>query len=172
VLEREIVCDLCADVEAIYRRKSGRWAAIVDLERNGGGNRRRSNLGTYRSRKEAERAERDALAARDRGVDIDPARITVEELLDRYLQERRMLGRGANTLQEYDASAERYLKPHLGSILLPKLRTAHVARWVATLLERGGHEGRALSPKTVHHAFALINGALRWAVRMQLNGLA
>ena len=153
---------------SVYRRKSGRWAVIVDLERDAAGHRRRRNFGTYRTRKEAERAERDALAARDRGTDIDPERVTVKQLVDRYVRERQALGREAKTLQEYDGHIDRYIKPHLGSIPLAKLRPAHVADWVAMLLERGGHEGHALSPKTSRHAFALMNATLRWGVRMQL----
>ena len=153
---------------SVYRRRSGRWAAIVDLDRNAAGNRRRCNLGTYGTRKEAERAEREALATRDRGIDIDPERVTVGQLIGRYIQERRALGRGAKTLQEYEGYVDRYITPHLGSIPLAKLRPAHVADWLAMLLERGGHEGQALSPNTARHAFALMNATLRWGVRMQL----
>ena len=38
------------------------------------GLRRRKGVGTYRTRKEAEAAERKALDARDRGFDIAPAK--------------------------------------------------------------------------------------------------
>jgi len=54
---------------SIYRRKSGRYAVLVDLEPTAG-LRRRKSIGTYRTRKEAERAERQAIEARDRGIDV------------------------------------------------------------------------------------------------------
>jgi integrase len=108
------------------------------------------------------------MATRDRGTDIDPMRVTVHELVDRYLRERRALGRAAKTLQEYEGSFDRYIRPHLGSLMLTKIRPAHAADWLGMLLARGGHDGLRLSPKTAHHAFALLSAAFRWGVRMQL----
>ena len=38
---------------SIYRRKSGRYAVLIDLEPTALGGRRRKSSGTYRTRKEA-----------------------------------------------------------------------------------------------------------------------
>ena len=46
---------------SIYKRKSGRYAVLVDLESSATGLRRRKSIGTFRTRKEAEAAERKAL---------------------------------------------------------------------------------------------------------------
>lgn len=73
-------------------------------------------------------------------------------------------------MQEYRGIASRLILPHLGSIALAKLRPAHIAEWAAMLRERGGQNGRPLSTKSTHHAFSLLNGALRWGVRMELIG--
>ncbi len=155
---------------AIYRRESGRYAVLIDVDRKADGARQRRTLGTYRTRKDAERAEREALAARDRGTDLAPGRITVGELLERYLDDRRALGRGEKTLERYAGIARFNLAPHVGSVALAKFRPAHVSELVATLRSRGGRDGRPLSPKTVKHAFALLKGALAWAVRQELVG--
>ena len=69
-----------------------------------------------------------------------------------------------------------YIVPHLGEKIAGKLRPAHVSEWIAALSKSGGvapknsKTGRPLAPKTVRHAFALLNGTMRWAVRMQLAG--
>lgn len=55
---------------SIYKRKSGRYAVLVDLGSVLNWRRRRRALGTYRTREEAEKAERDALQARDQGIDL------------------------------------------------------------------------------------------------------
>lgn len=164
---------------SIYRRKSGRFAVLIDLDPTAAGLRRRRSVGTFRTRKEAERAERQALEARDRGIDLSPKTVTVSELLDRYLGDREALGRGAKTLQEYRSYADRLVRPHLGGITLAKLRPVRIAEWRDELLARGGKpvkdkdgnlHDRPLSPKTVYHAFTLLNGALRFALRMDLVG--
>lgn len=98
---------------SVYRRKSGRYAVMIDLEPTATGLRRRKSIGTYRTRKDAERAERQAIEARDRGIDLSPKTVTVSELLDRYLGDREALGRGTKTLQEYRSCADRLIRPHL-----------------------------------------------------------
>ena len=149
---------------SIYKLPSGRWKAII--AKSEGATERRS-LGTFATKKEAEKAQRDALSARDRGIDLTPAKVTVPDVLTRYLSDRK--GRLASkTLQEYEKIANRYIVPHIGAKVLAKLRPAHVAEWQHTLSERGGSEGRALSAKSVFHARALLSAALRWACRMQL----
>lgn len=131
------------------------------------GKRRRRSLGTFSSRKEAERAERDALTARDRGIDLSPDRVTVAQLLARYLSDR-SLRCGAKTNERYGQLVRQYILPRLGRITVAKLRPAHVSDWQTALQESGGHNGRPLSAKTVYHGRSLLFGALRWAVRMQL----
>ena len=164
---------------SIYKRRSGRYAVLIDLESSATGLRCRKALGTYRTRKEAEAAERKALEARDRGIDLSPKTVTVAELVDRYLADREALDRSAKTLQEYRGCADRLILPHLGGIVIAKLRPARIAEWIAILLKRGGRptkdadgalHQRPLSAKSVYHAFTLLNGAMRFALRMELIG--
>lgn len=150
---------------SIYKRNSGRYAVLVDLDPSSTGARRRRALGTYRTRKEAEKAERDALQARDQGIDLSPGTVTVRELLKRYVASRDI---GAKTAEEYNHQADHYILPHLGGIALQKLRPAHVSGWAATIQKTGGRKGRAISARTAAHAFSLLSGALRWALRHQL----
>jgi integrase len=110
----------------------------------------------------------------ERGIDIAPSRVSVNDLLSRYLADRESLGRGAKTLSEYRRVNERYIEPRLGSFMVAKLRPGHVSEWIATLLKEGGEilkdaeKGRALAPKTVGHAVTLLSAALAWGTRMQL----
>jgi hypothetical protein len=92
---------------SVYKRKSGRYAVLKDLEPTALGGRRRKSIGTFRTRKEAEAGERKVLESRDRGIDLSPKTVTVSELLDRYLTNREALERGAQTLQEYRGCADR-----------------------------------------------------------------
>lgn len=161
---------------SIYKRRSGRYAVLIDLDPTSLGGRRRRSLGTYATRKEAERAEREALSARDRGIDLAPRTVTIAGLLARFLQERRERW-APKTYERCEEIIEHYITPHLGTRTIAKLRPAHVAEWCATLRERGGRlitaedgktHNRPLSSKTVHHAYVLLKGAFAWAVRMQL----
>jgi hypothetical protein len=120
---------------SIYKRKSGRWAVMIDVEDphpfrivgglqpTKGGRRRtkilgrfktqleaekelarlskgyeaalsierlargRRKLGTFKTKREAEQAERDALSARDRGSDVVPSRLTVGALFELFMKD-------------------------------------------------------------------------------------
>jgi integrase len=155
---------------SVYKRTSGRWAVLIDLDASATGKRRRRSVGTFATRKDAERAEREALTARDRGIDLSPSTITVAQLLSRFLRDRQALGRGAKTLEEYGRLAELYIVPHVGSTLVSKLRPAHVSEWVSTILEHGGRGGGPIAAKTARHALSLLSSALRWGLRLDLVG--
>ncbi len=153
---------------SIYKRKSGRYAVLIDLEPTALGGRRRKSVGTFRTRKEAESAERKALEARDRGIDLSPKTVTVAELLDRFVVDRRAKGRALRTLMRYEELARLTIAPHIGGVPLAKLAPAHLSAWLATLQERGSAKGKPLAPKSVWHAFMILRSALRWAVRHDL----
>lgn len=153
---------------AIYRRTSGRYAVLIDVDRETNGARQRRALGTFRTRKEAELAEREALSTRDRGGAIAPGKVTVAEIVERYIGMPGKRPRGEKTLEEYRRIATLYIVPHLGAIPLVRLRPAKVNEWQNALTKSGGCHGRPISGKTAHHAFTLLNAALRRAVREEL----
>jgi integrase len=153
---------------SVYKRRSGRWSVLVDLESSATGLRRRKSVGTFRTRKDAEAAERKALDARDRGIDLSPKTVTVSQLLDRFIADRRAKGRALRTVMRYDELAKLTISPHIGGIALAKLSPAHLSSWLATIAERGSAAEKPLAPKSVKHAFALLRSALRWAIRHDL----
>ncbi len=153
---------------SVYKRKSGKWAAVICLDPPSTGVTLRRSLGTFATRREAERAEREALAAKDRGIDLSPRTVTVQELLNRFVADRRTKARAVRTVERYDGIVRLLITPHLGTIAVAKLSPAHVSAWIATLQERGGVKERPLSAKTAKHAYALLRSALRWAVRHEL----
>ena len=89
------------------------------------GKRRNITEGTYRTKKDAERAEREALSRRDRGTLLDPSRTTVAELLDEWLRVK------ANDVTpqshtDYEITCRRHLKPAFGGVLVQKLAADRV----------------------------------------------
>jgi integrase len=124
-------------------------------------------LGTFRTKAEAEKAENAAAFAHDNGLNLAPGTVTVADILTRYNAGREDAGRERKTTTEYHRQARLYIIPHLGRHLVAKLRPAHVSAWLSTLMRGGGQDGRRLSAKTVHHAYALLSAALRWAVKME-----
>lgn len=113
---------------SVYKRKSGRYAVLVDLEPTALGGRRRKSVGMFRTRKETEAAERKALEARDRGIDLSPKTISVAQLLDRFIADRRAKGRALRTVMRYDEFAKFRIAPHIGGIALANVPFAARSR--------------------------------------------
>jgi integrase len=151
---------------------------LVDVDRDGSGRRRRVALGTFSTRKQAESAEREALIAKERGGTVtrghgrsngrsSASELTVAGLLDRYLQDRAARV-SARTLERYEDVCRLYVVPHIGALPVAKLRPARISEMLAVLRERGGENGKPISPATVKYAFVILRGALAWGVRQEL----
>ena len=112
---------------SIYKRKSGRYAVLVDLEPTALGGRRRKASERFARAKRPRRAERKALEARDRGFDIAPAKLNVGQLMTRFIEHCRADDRTAATIETYEQKSKLYIEPSLGGISLPKLKPTHIA---------------------------------------------
>ncbi len=152
---------------SIYRRKSGRYAVLIDLEATATGLRRRKSIGTYRTRKEAEHSERQALEARDRGVDLSPRSVTLSDVVERFLRdaETRLT---PNTAHRYAELWRVHAAPTLGAIPLGKLRAGHLQELYAKLSRTTNHRGGMLSGRSVHHVHRMLHRVLSWSERLGL----
>ena len=64
--------------------------------------------------------------------------------------------------------AEGQIIPHLGNILLQKLRPARLVDWHEDLLKAGSRKGKPLSAQTVAHAHRVLHRALARAVGSEI----
>ena len=150
-------------------RKGVGYIVLLERERISGQKRGRQYVGCFRTKKEAESAERHALEERARGVDLVPGRVTFAELLNRWSEHRRTQNLSLKTLEEDEAKLKIHVRPHIGSVKLAKLRPMHLDSLYARLFECGRVSGKGgLSSKTVRHVHGIIGAALEYAVRKQL----
>ena len=87
---------------------------------------------------------------------------SVSELLGRWLDHVKALGRSPSTLYNYRNCIARELVPVIGTIRLSKLTAGHLDRLYSSLRERG------LAPATIRQVHAIIRAALHQAVRWGL----
>ena len=151
---------------SIYKRKSGRYAVVIAKAE---GSTERRSLGTFATRKEGEKAEREALSARDRGTDVAPQTVTLTEIFKAYIAEAEADGLSGTTLRNYRETFRRC--GTVANIKLGKLKALHLSQLRAMLLSEGWSCGVGpLSPRSVRNTFALISSLLSWAVDHELVG--
>jgi integrase len=116
-------------------------------------------------RQAAERRLTELLGQIDAGTLVDRTRIKVAEHVRTWIEAAEV---SPKTHERYRQLCEQQLVPHLGQIELQKLKPATIDAWHATLLEKGGKDGRPLSARTVGHAHRVLHVAIKNAVNAEV----
>ena len=161
-----------------YETSAGiRWRYRIELPPDPAtGRRRQQTRRSFRTKREADRARRDAVAARESGALVTSDKQTFAAyLLDEWLPsiappspEAARHHRGtvsATTHARYRDDLARYVIPRIGAVLIHQLAPEHLESLYDDLERAGGRKGSPLSPKTVANIAGTIHKALADAVR-------
>lgn len=124
----------------------------------------------YRSAREAAAARAELLARRPKAVRSTNSALTVDQLLDQYLDGLDADGRlSVKTRFDYRHNADNYVRPILGSRRVTSVTPELISKWQRKLSESGGTKsGSGLSANTVRLARAPLAGAFKLAVAQGL----
>ncbi len=112
--------------------------------------------GSFHTKADAKAEERRLLRERDAGSDLSRVKLTIAQVFDQYLVEKRSKVK-ASTLQRSQELLN-LLTPLIGQVLLTKLKPADISGAYNVLVDR-------LSKRTVRHAHWQLHGALALAVQ-------
>lgn len=147
----------------ISRRGKQSWQLKYDLPRDPQTRKRRFAYATVRgTRKDAEKELRRRLYALDKGVAVEPSRITLAEYIDSWLSDVAPRTVAPKALERYRGLAKHQIKPHLGVIRLQKLRPADIDAWLGALEKSG------LSIRSIRHAHGCLRTALGHAAAIEI----
>jgi integrase len=160
----------------ITRRGKKSWQLKFDVGLDAKGKRRIRYVTVRGTRQDAQKELTRLLAQHDAGTLVEPSKITVEEYLVAWLGKTPPKGEAPpppppgitpKTAERYRQLAEQQIYPHLGNIVLQKLKPARVAEWLETIQASGGKKGRPLAARTVGHAKRVLNRALQRAMERE-----
>jgi integrase len=150
-------------VGQIIARGDRRWLIRVYLGRDHQTKKRNYHSRTiHGSMREAQAYLTRKLRERDLGCDLEGAKITLNEYLDRWLETAVGPRVRPKTFQDYQGMLHRYVRPVLGERVLAALRPLDLQAVYQHMTERG------LSGRTVRYAHVLMKCAMRQAVRWRL----
>src|SRR5215218_10396467 len=146
-----------------------RWYPRLELPRGPDRTRRFEALGGYPTRAQAEAALADALARRSLGFVLDPAKLTVNQYLDRWLDHIRT-NRRARTVARYTALLRDHVRPSIGARHLKKLTPLEVQAVYDRLAISGRRDGKpgGLAPQHILAVHRCLHRALEQAVTWRL----
>lgn len=136
-----------------------RWLVRVESPDPVTGKRRRVTVGTYPTKREAEREHAKAITQRERGSLLVPDRTTVAELLDRYLEVEVPRTVRPENVVNYEVIIRRHVKPALGAIPVRRLTVEQVDTFYSDMQAAG------YSSSLIKNAHLRLSAALRLAKR-------
>ena len=140
----------------ITRRGKNSWQIKFDDPCEG---KRRQRYATVRgTRQDAQKELTRLLGLVDAGTLPPPSKMTVKQCITAWLNGAH--GLAPKTAERYSQLAAQQIYPHLGAILVQKLKPAKVQDWHGILLQSGGKDGKPLSAQTVTHAHRVLHRAL------------
>jgi len=134
------------------------YQVLIDRRDPVTGERKRVTVGTYRTKKDATKAERDALTQQERGTLLDPKKTTIAELMKEWLATKR----GTITAQsvwDYAIIIDKHIVPALGDIPVQRLTAPRVQAQYAAWTDAG------MSARMVRGCHMRLSQALKQAVR-------
>jgi integrase len=146
-----------------------RWYPRLEVPRGPDGRRRFEALGGYPTRAQAEAALADALARHAHGLALDPAKLTVDQYLDRWLAHIRISLR-ARTVARYTALLGDYVRPSIGARPLKQLTPLEIQAIYDRLAVSSRKDGKpgGLAPQHIRAVHRCLHRALAQAVIWRL----
>src|SRR5262245_25227062 len=148
----------------IRRRGKNSWELKFDIGADPLSGKRRIRYAAVKgTRRDAVLELARLVAEHASGAAVDPSRVSVAEFLRRWLDwANAHVSR--KTHERYCELVRLYVTPHIGALPIQKLRPVHLVDLYATLQERGGAQGGALSPRSVGHVHRILRRALALAM--------
>lgn len=143
----------------IKKLSNGRYRARYFAGYDGQG-KRSYPARTFNTQSDAIKWRTAQVAAKHSGRHSETHGLTVSQYLDQWLATKAQTLR-ENSLAMYEHYAAVYIKPHVGSVKLSRLRPTHVEAMQAELLKK-------VSGSTAGLARVILNGAMKKAVRLRL----
>lgn len=153
-------------------KKGPVYDVIVELGKDPVTGKRKREVETLKSKKDADKRLAELLRAVDTGTYCDPGKMTVAEYLKRWLNTHKV-NLASSTYRGYVVAVEQHVVPALGASLLRKLTPMMIQEFYTKDLESGRKDnkkstGRGLSSTTVAMHHRILRKALADAVKWQM----
>ncbi|MGW0764666.1 site-specific integrase [Streptomyces sp. NPDC002676] len=146
-----------------------RWRTVIDVGKDADGKRKQLTI-TRDTKTECRDERARILNERRTGQLIVPTKMTVDQLLDAYM-EAKDGDLEESTVDGYENRLT-HIRARLGSLRVQELTEEHIEEFVTWLLtearRRGGPKGTGLRPSTVDGVLGRLRAALRYAVRKRV----
>ena len=146
----------------IIKRGENTWTVRIFLGRDTNGKRRYFNKTIHGTKREAQKYLTAALREKDLGIFVEPASMSLNEYLDKWLETAAKPRISESTFHNYESLLKRHICPSLGQRKLSDVKPLDVQRVYSKM------QTDELSARTVRYAHTVLKSAFKQAVRWDL----
>ncbi len=149
------------------RLRGKTWTAYWFVTDPATGKRQQRSKGGFRIQREAQahlNSQQTKAAEGPYQAKAD-LKLTVAQLIDAWLVNRKLKGLKPATLAGYRNTADSWIVNKIGGLKAEELSTEIVEEWMARLLASGGKRGGPLSARSVQYAGTVLRMACKWGVK-------
>lgn len=146
----------------VIKRGENSWLLRIYLGEDSNGKRRYANKTVRGTKRDAQKWLNSALRDQDLGIFVEPAAITLNEYLDKWLEAVARPRVSQRTADGYAGLLERYIRPAIGHKRLESLQPLDIQKVY------GEMQARKLSARVVRHTHSALHNALKQAVKWDM----
>jgi integrase len=153
---------MAGSIRRIERRDGPSYVVRVEYPPDPATGERRQRSKSYRTKKEAEKALAAWRTEIDRGLAVEPDRLTVAGLFEHWLESFRGSNPKERTIVEYERTIRAKIIPGIGAVPVQQLRPLQIDAFYAQLREAGA------SSDAIHRVHKRLRQALDYAAKKRL----
>lgn len=134
---------------------------VITLGKDANGKRIQIKKRGFKTKKEAEKALREAQVEADKGAYIQPSKMTYGEYLTEWIRAKKQQI-SSQTAHVTEVYMRTHIVPELGGINLTQLNPLIIQRFLSTLQDKG------LADSTIKRIYNIVNTSLNAAVKKQI----
>jgi integrase len=152
----------------LRERSPGHWAIVIESRDPQTGKRKRKWHSFKGTKREARIECSRLITEAQRGIGLEPSKVTLAEFLHRWLAQMRPQI-SPRTHERYTELVTKNIIPALGSVTLSRLHAVQISEAYTRALVSGRRDGKGgLSPASVHYQHRVLKKAIGQAVKWGL----
>lgn len=155
----------------LEKRSKKSWTIVIEAGRDPAtGKRKRIKRAFQGTKREAEKEMARLIAELEKGTYIEPAKLTLGEYLQEWLDECEIRNLSPTTIRRYTQIVKLRVIPKIGMIPLDKLKPIHLQKFLHEIIEEGRLDkpGVPLSNDSIKYHYRVLHKALQDAAKRQL----
>jgi integrase len=146
------------------RKRGSKWCFVIELGRDPQtGKRRQKWVSGFDTKKEAQKAMHEMLAKVARNEYVEPAKVTIGELMDMWFEQYVKTKCRPKSIETYERLIRLHIKPAIGKMKVNQIKPLHIQQFLSEQIGK-------LETSTIRMLRSACRNAFQWGIDMEIVG--